>query len=199
MKSKREKEKEILNEFKQFGRVDRLVREYWKLVFFTVRETLLFHKVHCTNEDVEDLRTEVFLQLFKNDYRRLRQYDRRKGLSLSAWIKLVANHTTLNEIRKRGLLDLGKRNFQIPIEDIEEVLTYDERERFDARENLRITMEAMEKLSPRDREILRQYFLECKCLKDIAASFDKPYGTASAIVSRAKKRLKKLIGKKISV
>ncbi len=128
-KEKQEKEQKILNEFRCHGRADKLVQEYWNLVYFTVRETLLFHKVPYTNEDLDDLRTEVFLQIFKNDYRRLRQYDHRKGLSLSGWIKLIANQTTLNEIKKKGLLDLRKKNFQIPIDELRETLTQDEEER----------------------------------------------------------------------
>lgn len=33
-KNKREREQEILEEFRQYGRTDELVREYWNLVFF---------------------------------------------------------------------------------------------------------------------------------------------------------------------
>jgi RNA polymerase sigma-70 factor (ECF subfamily) len=197
-KSKREREQEILEEFRQYGRTDELVREYWNLVYFTARETLLFHKIPYTNDDIDDLRVEVFLQLFKNNCRRLKQYDASKGLSLSGWIKLVANHTTLNEIKKRGVLELGKQNFRMPIDELREMLAYNEKDRIEAREELKITLEAMEKLPARDREVLRLYFLECRSLEEIAESIGKSYGTASTIISRAKKKLRKLVEDKLN-
>ncbi len=195
MRDRQERDEQILKAFRRDGSVERLVQEYWYLVFSAVRQILIFHEVSFTNEDVEELRTEVFLQLFKNDCRRLRQYDEKKGLSLSSWITLIANQTTLNEIKKKGLMDIGKRNFQVQVEDIEGMLKHDEADRLEARESLRLTLDAMEKLSPRDKEVIRQYFLECRCLKEIAASIRKSYGTTATIISRARQRLRKMVGK----
>ncbi|RLC11696.1 MAG: hypothetical protein DRI57_18570 [Deltaproteobacteria bacterium] len=170
MREERQKrEKTILDEFRRYGRVDQLVREYWHLAYLTVRETFVFHKIPHANEDVEDLRVEVFLQLIKNDCRRLRQYDPEKGLSLSEWIRLIANQTTLNEISKKGVLDLAKRNLQIQTEDIAEMLTYDDQERLDAREYLTLIRDAMKKLPQRDRKVLKKYYFEWISLKEIAS------------------------------
>lgn len=188
---KRKKEQQILDEFIRHGRVDGLVREYWNLIYYTVRETLAFHSVPHTKEDIEDLRAEVFIHLFENDYRRLRQYDPEKGLSLSGWIRLIANQTTLTEISKKGLLDVAKRNFKLQIEDIEAMLIYDEDKRLEAREKLKITIEAIENLPPGDtKEMLRQHLLEFKSLTEIAASMNKQYGTVAVMLSRAKEKLK---------
>ncbi|GEM_PF-945781 len=193
---KRKKEQQILDEFIRQGSVDGMVRKYWKLIYYTVRETLAFHNVPHTKEDIEDLRAEVFIHLFENDYRRLRQYDPKKGLSLSGWIRLIANQTTLNEIGKKGLLNMAKRNFKVPVEDIEAVLRYDEENRLEARETLKIAMDAIEKLPPGEtKEMLRQHLLEFKSLREIAASMDKQYGTVAVMLSRAKEKLKHSIQK----
>lgn len=195
-KDKPEKEQQILNEFIRQGRTEGLVREYWNLIYCTVRGTLAFHNVPHTKEDIEDLRAEVFICLFENDCRRLRQYDPARGLSLAGWIRLMANQRTLNEISKKGLLEVGKRNFKVPIEDIEAVLMYDEENRLEAREKLKITMEAIEKLEPGDnKDVLRQHLLEFKSLTEIAASMDKQYGTVAVMLSRAKEKLKNSVQK----
>ncbi len=195
-KDKRKKEQQILDDFIREGRADGLVQEYWNLIYYTVRATLAFHNVRHTKEDIEDLRGEVFIHLFENDCRRLRQYDPARGLSLAGWIRLMANQRTLNEINKKGLLNMSKRNFQIPIEDIEAMLMYDEGNRLEAREKLKIMMEAIEKLEPGDnKEVLRQHLLEFKSLTEIVVSMDKQYGTVAVMLYRAKENLKNSIQK----
>jgi RNA polymerase sigma factor (sigma-70 family) len=189
-KDKRKKEQQILDEFIRHGRVDGVVREYWNLIYYTVRATLAFYNMPHTKEDIEDLRAEVFIHLFENDYRRLRQYDPARGLSLSGWIRLMANQRILNEISKKGLLDVAKRNFKLQIEDIEAMLIYDEDKRLEAREKLKITIAVIEKLEPGDsKEVLRQHLLEFKSLREIAASMNKQYGAVATMLSRAKEKL----------
>ncbi|MCP4346050.1 MAG: sigma-70 family RNA polymerase sigma factor [Desulfobacterales bacterium] len=183
------KERQILHECLENDRKDLIVREYWNLVYLVVRETLFFHRVACISWDIHELRNDVFFQLFKDNCRKLRQYDHTKGMSLSGWIRLVANQTTLNEIRKNGWLDLAKQNFRVPIEEIEEMLVYDEEKRLDAREKLKMIQNAMEKLSPRDRDVLKKHYFEWKSLQEIADSVGERYGTAAKIIHDAKKRL----------
>jgi len=193
MKEKHIKEKEILDEFRQYGKVEKLVQEYWNLVFTVVQKTLQFYRINFTKEDVEDIRNEVFAQLFINNFRRLRQYNEKKGLSLSGWIKLVANQTTLNEIRKNGMLDMARRNFQIPFENIEEILKYDEENRFEAREDLRLLTEAIERLSERDNCFLKKCYFEWLSLQEIADSAGESYQNTAKMIHDAKKRLKEKI------
>jgi len=193
---KRKKEQQILDEFIRQGSAKGVVQEYWNLIYYTIRETLAFYNIPHTKEDIEDLRSEVFIHLFENDFRRLRQYDPKKGLSLSGWIRLIANQTTLNEIKKKGLLNMAKRNFKVPVEDIEAVLRYDEDNRLEAREKLKITIEAIEKLPPGEtKEMLRQHLLEFKSLTEIAASMDKQYGAVAVMLSRARENLKNAVQK----
>lgn len=193
--NKPEKEQQILQQCLENDRKDKIVREYWNLVSLVVRETLFFHRVPCTSWDIDELRNEVFFQLFRDNCRKLRQYDHAKGLSLSGWIRLIANQTTLNEIRKNGLLDLAKQNFRVSLEQIEEMLTYDEEKRLDAREKLKQTWDAIEKLSPRDRDVLKKHYFEWRSLQEIADSVGERYGTTAKIIHDAKKRLmEKLVG-----
>ncbi len=52
--------------------------------------------------EIEDLSQEVLLALFANDGRRLRAWDREKGLSLAGYVQLVAEHLALSFLRKRA-------------------------------------------------------------------------------------------------
>jgi len=95
-----EKQQQILDECLLEDKKEKLVIEYGDLIYYTVRKTLLFYNLHFTKEDIEDLRIEVFIRLFKNNCRKLKQFDSKK-LNLAGWIKLIANQTTLDEIRKK--------------------------------------------------------------------------------------------------
>ncbi|MCP4682206.1 MAG: sigma-70 family RNA polymerase sigma factor [Desulfobacterales bacterium] len=188
-----EKESGVLHEFWAHGRKDKLIQEYWNLVYLIVEKTLIFHRIPYSKEDIEDLRNEVFYQLFVNECRRLKQFDTKKGGSLSKWVKVIANQTVLNEIKKKGLLELSKRRRRIPMEEIEGILVADEEGRLIARETLRLIKDAMKKLSPKDQAVLKHLYYEWLSLKEIASSINKTENAARAIIFRAQKRLKGLV------
>jgi len=80
-----------------------LVRQFSNLVYQAVLHTLTAKSVQFNRHDVEDLHNNIFVKLFDNNCRKLRQYKGRNGCSLATWIRLVAVRTVLDHLRKKGV------------------------------------------------------------------------------------------------
>ena len=191
-----EKQQQILDECLLENKKERLVIEYGDLIYYTVRKTLLFYNLHFTKEDIEDLRIEVFIRLFENDCRKLKQFDSKK-LNLAGWIKLIANQTTLDEIRKKDPYALSKQKGRVFIEDVQERFDFDEKSRLDARQMLMLIHETIEEMSLQDKTILKFFYYQQLSLSQLASIIGKNNISTQVAKSRAKKRLKEKIEKKI--
>lgn len=80
----------------------RFVDEYSGIVSFGVSVIFQQFGRPSRKEEIEDLSQEVFLALFDQDARKLRQYQGRNGCSLASWIRVVANRLTIDRLRKEG-------------------------------------------------------------------------------------------------
>ncbi|MBU1238233.1 hypothetical protein KJ865_00870, partial [Myxococcota bacterium] len=74
---------------------------YRRLVISCVRRVFLKHTVDVSQEDLEDTVGQAFLNMVKDDYRKLRLYDSDKGYKFSSWIGLIATNTAYDHLRKR--------------------------------------------------------------------------------------------------
>lgn len=80
----------------------RLVDEYSGIVSYGVSVIFQQFGRPSRKEEIEDMSQEVFLALFDQDARKLRQYQGRNGCSLASWIRVVANRLTIDRLRKEG-------------------------------------------------------------------------------------------------
>jgi len=80
----------------------RLVEEYSGIVSYGVSVIFQQFGRPSRKEEIEDMSQEVFLALFDQDARKLRQYQGRNGCSLASWIRVVANRLTIDRLRKEG-------------------------------------------------------------------------------------------------
>ncbi|MCP4107492.1 MAG: sigma-70 family RNA polymerase sigma factor [Desulfobacteraceae bacterium] len=98
----KEEEREMLDECILYNNCERIVEQYWRLVCTAVRKTFTLKHAPLVKENLEEVYQEVFFQLFDDDRRRLRMYSEGEGHSLARWIVVIANHTALNYLRKKG-------------------------------------------------------------------------------------------------
>lgn len=80
----------------------RLVEQYSGIVSFGVSVIFQQFGRPYRREEIEDLCQDVFLSLFENDARKLRQYKGRNGCSLASWLRVVANRATIDRLRREG-------------------------------------------------------------------------------------------------
>ena len=169
-----------------------LVRRFSGLVYRSVQNTLLIKQTPFNRQDLEDLHNTVFLQLFDQRCKKLRQYQGRNGCSVASWIRLVAVRTVLNHLRKKGIDAIGWQKKRIPLEDLAE-LKGDEMEAWAVMEKAergRLLQDGIQNLPPRDRLFMKLYFDQDLPVEEVASAMKLSIQNAYTVKHRAIQRLR---------
>jgi RNA polymerase sigma factor (sigma-70 family) len=180
------------------GAADRFVRRYSDLVYHTLRGLLRRRQVPFTAQDLEDLHNAVFLHLFDDKQKRLRQYRGKNGCRVATWLRVVTVRWTLNRLRRQGFDALIGRRGQMVIDALQNELVADPRSRPDeayARAERQMLLKSLiETLSPRERLFINLYWQHELSMAEIAAllniSADNAYTLKYRLIARLKKRLR---------
>jgi len=132
-----------------------LIRRFRSLIFRCITKVLCKYESVLSNEDVNEIFSEVCLNLLRNDMRKLRAYDPDRGSKLGSWIGLITINTSYDHLRvtaRQPVLDridgLLDREDSCP-SPLEQLL---ESERY-----RRLNHLAMD-FSPRDQRFLELYY-----------------------------------------
>ncbi|QTA85546.1 RNA polymerase sigma factor [Desulfonema magnum] len=189
-----EEEREILHECIHHKKCEKLTRQYWNLIYKTVQKTFIFKNAPLVREELEEVQQDVFVQLFDDDCRRLRQYREGGGCNLAGWIILISNRTALNHLRGKDPHSIVARQYLTLFEDMKQELDMKkEVNRLEAREKLLKIVEASEKLPSVERLVFKLHYVYEFSLQDVASYMKREIGNIYTIKSRAIKRLKKLV------
>ncbi|MBU1219852.1 sigma-70 family RNA polymerase sigma factor [Myxococcota bacterium] len=74
---------------------------FFRLIVSCVRKVYVKHFIDFSEEEVDDAASQVFLNLVKDDYKKLRLFDSEKGYKFSSWIGLISTNTAYDLLRKR--------------------------------------------------------------------------------------------------
>lgn len=162
------------------------VDRYLGLIYHVIHYTAHLRSVPLRPEDVEDLAAEILLQVVANDFVLLRQF--RGQASLATYLTVVARRICVHELnRQLGIRpapakpasrrlaapeDEGTPKAQVGLETLEEV------------------QKLLRKLSSRERQVVRLYYLEGRSYEDISMELNIPVNSIGPILSRARTRLK---------
>ena len=72
------------------------------LIFSCVLRVLRRYNAAFNAEDLADLVAEVWVTLLRDDKRKLRLYDPKRGYRLASWLGLLATNSTIDQLRLRG-------------------------------------------------------------------------------------------------
>ena len=132
-----------------------LIRRFRALIFRCVTKVLCRYESVLSNEDVNEIFSEVCLNLLRHDMKKLRAYDPTRGSKLSSWIGLISINTAYDHLRvtaRQPVLDridgLIEQEDSCP-DPLHQLL---EKER-----HLRLSHLATD-FSPRDQRFLELYF-----------------------------------------
>jgi len=169
-----------------------LVLRFSDPVYRSIQYAFKAKCIQYSREDLEDLHNSVFLSLFEDRCRKLRQYKGEKGCSLATWIRLITVRMVIDHMRKTGVDAIGGRNKKLPIDlldsfksDGPDLLADMERA-----EQWRLVQDGMKGLPPRDRFFLTLHCEEGLSIREIADLMDISEENAYSIKHRAVKRLK---------
>jgi RNA polymerase sigma factor (sigma-70 family) len=172
-----------------------LVRSFSNLVYHSVQHTLMGKDISFTAQDLEDLHNTIFLQLFEQGCRKLRQYRGKNGCSLASWISVVSVRVVLNYIRKKGPDAIGWQKKRTPLEDLSG-LTGEEMDPLALMQNMerdRLVENGIQSLPPRDRLFIRLHFDQGIPIEDVAATMQISVPNAYTVKHRAVRKLKSYV------
>ncbi|VTR91183.1 rna polymerase sigma-e factor-like protein : RNA polymerase sigma factor, sigma-70 family OS=Singulisphaera acidiphila (strain ATCC BAA-1392 / DSM 18658 / VKM B-2454 / MOB10) GN=Sinac_1390 PE=4 SV=1: Sigma70_r4_2 [Gemmata massiliana] len=161
------------------------VDRFLSLIYHTIGYTAHLRSARVGPEDVEDIAAEVLLQIVANNFKVLREF--RKQSSLATYLAVVARRICVHElVRRQKVKDAIKRG--------ESRLAEPEPDDAPAAQKGMESLEEVEKLlrrlSGREKEIVRLYYLEGRTYEEISTETDVPVNTIGAVLSRARKKLR---------
>lgn len=162
-----------------------IINRYQKKLF-----SYLYRLVR-NKEEVEDILQNVFVKVFKN----LDSFDPAK--KFSPWIYRIAHNEAVNFLKRRS-----KKQF-ISWEDManenKSEARSEEKSPFDewiSKESGREVRKAMKALPAKYKEILEMRYFQEKSYQEISRAIRKPVNTVGTLLSRSKKKLLGIIGKR---
>jgi RNA polymerase sigma-70 factor (ECF subfamily) len=159
------------------------VDRFLSLIYHCVHYTAYLRSAPVTPEDVEDIAAEVLLQFVADDYKCLRRF--RGKASLATYVTVIARRTCVHELNRRqavrgearpgaarATVDLRDPAAEKNVESLEEV------------EKL------LRRLSGKEREIVRLYYLQGFTYEEISTEVNVPVTSIGTILHRARKKLR---------
>lgn len=159
--------------------LEALMERYLPYVSAVVWNILRFS---MSAEDAEEVVSDVFLAAW-------RQAEDLKPGHVKAWLGAVARNQAKNKLRQRGLtLPLEDDALEIPgLEDpAGEIQRLEER---------RLVRQAVDGLSPQDREIFLRHYYYAQTVKEVARQMDMKEGTVKTRLMRGRMKLKEVLMK----
>jgi RNA polymerase sigma-70 factor, ECF subfamily len=138
-------------------------------------------------EEAQDILQESFIKIWRN----LNDFD--PGLKLSTWIYRVVHNETVSFIRKKKSYGKDKT---IDYEILRNILSEDIDNQQENEQKIVSTLEFLEQLPFKYKEVLVLKFLENRSYEEISDILKIPEGTVAIRISRGKKIFHKLLNNK---
>ncbi len=161
------------------------VDRFLSLIYHTIGYTAHLRSARVGPEDVEDIAAEVLLQIVADNFKVLRAF--RKQSSLATYLTVVARRVCVHQLARRqkvkDAINSGESRLAEPDPD-------DAPAAQKGMESLEEVEKLLRRLSGKEREIVRLYYLEGRTYEEISTETDVPVNTIGAVLSRARKKLR---------
>jgi RNA polymerase sigma-70 factor (ECF subfamily) len=176
---------------KEPGSWNDFVDRYLSLIYHVIGYTAHLRSVRLGPEDVEDIAAEVLLKIIANNYRVLREF--RGESSFATYLTVVARRICIQELvrqhqRKQAI---ARGDLRVPAQELDEEPAAQK-----GVESLEEVEKLLRRLSGKEREIVRLYYLEARTYEEISTETDVPVNTIGTILSRARKKLRERAAKR---
>ena len=163
------------------------VDRFLSMIYHVVHSTAHLRSSRLSPEDVEDIAAEVLLQIVAGEFKVLKQFQ--GNASLATYLTVIARRTAVHEINRRQAVREEIRTGAVSADDDladDSVAAQRSVESLDEVERL------LRKLSGRDREVVRLFYLEGRTYEEISTDLDIPVNTLGAMLSRARAKLREM-------
>ena len=158
------------------------VDRYLGLIYHVIHHTSHLRSIPLQPEDVEDMASEVLLQIVAGDYAVLRQF--REKCSLATYLTVIARRICVHEMARRAAAREVQPPATTPEPEVEEEPRGSGLERHEEVERL------LSRLPGREREVVRLHYIEGRTYEEIATELNIPVNSIGPILSRARKKLR---------
>lgn len=161
--------------------VDRFIGLFTHVIHHTAHA----RSIRATDNDVDDLLSEVFLVLLANDYRVLRNF--RGNSSLATYLTVISRRVVVKKMVERRMAEaLGHVSSQARLDNIPEDLTRQQQLADDQEE----IQNMIKQLPTADAQVIEQYHLQGKSYQQISSDLDIPENSIGPTLSRARVRMR---------
>jgi RNA polymerase sigma-70 factor (ECF subfamily) len=158
---------------------DRYGRLVYSLILRVVRDRAL----------AEDLVQETFLRVWN----RAQGFDAQRG-AIGPWLMAVARNRAIDYLRSAS----GRERNSLELEEVDHPSLYTDMERdLLTSDKVRVVRAAIEKLSPRQREVIELAYFEGLTQTEMAERMGQPLGTVKTWVRAALKNLREEFGEAV--
>jgi RNA polymerase sigma-70 factor (ECF subfamily) len=169
----------------QPGAWNDFVDRFLGLIYHVISHTAHLRSTPLRPEDTEDLAAEILLQLVANDYAVLRQF--KGNSSLATYLAVIARRICVHELARRAAAhEVQRKDNGRSLPEPEEPPRAQV-----GLENLEEVDKLLNKLSGKEREVVRLYYLEGRTYEEISTELNVPVNTIGPTLSRARKKLRK--------
>jgi RNA polymerase sigma-70 factor (ECF subfamily) len=175
---------------KQPGSWNDFVDRFLSLIYHTIHYTAHLRSARVSPEDVEDIAAEVLLELVKDDYKALKQF--KGNASLATYLTVIARRICVHELARRQTVRDAIRRGDVrpPAGFAAEDDTAETEAIQKSMDSLEEVARLLRKLSGREREIVRLFYLEGRTYEEISTETGVPVNTIGAVLSRARAKLR---------
>jgi RNA polymerase sigma-70 factor (ECF subfamily) len=161
------------------------VDRFLSLIYHVIGYTAHLRSVRLNPQDVEDIASEVLLKIVASDFRVLREF--RGEASLATYLTVVSRRICIQQLvlRQRARDALARGELMAPLEDPDDAPAA-----LKGMESLEEVERLLRRLSGKEREIVRLYYLEGRTYEEISTQTEVPVNSVGSILSRARKKLR---------
>jgi RNA polymerase sigma-70 factor (ECF subfamily) len=166
------------------GAWEDFVDRFMGLVVHVVNHTSQARSLRLSKEDLDDLYSEIFLAIVKDDFAVLRHF--RGQSSLATYLTVIARRVCVREMIRRKMTGqaVGSAGSKGPEPEAKSDV-----ERISNREEVERLMKA---LGGKEADVVRMYHLEGKTYREISSAVDIPENSIGPTLTRAREKMRSL-------
>lgn len=164
------------------GAWEDFVDRFMGLVVHVVNHTGQARSLKLSKEDQDDLYSEIFLAICKDDFAVLRHF--RGQSSLATYLTVVARRVCVREIMRRKLAGQA-----VGGKPAEPQTTSDAEQRISNREEVE---KLLRTLNGQEADVVRLYHLEGKTYREISSAVGMPENSIGPTLTRAREKMRSL-------
>lgn len=172
---------------KKPGSWNDFVDRYLSLIYHAIHHTAHLRSARLTPEDVEDIASEVLVQLVNNDYKALKEF--KGSASLSTYLTVIARRICVHEITRRQAVREAIRKGETRPAAVDEA---DDPAAAKAIDKLEDVEALLRQLKGREQQIVRLFYMEGRTYEEISTELDIPVNSIGSVLSRARAKLREL-------